>query len=292
MRKRFAKNKLNSLLLLAPTLLLSAIFIYGVVNGILQGFGYMPFLGKTQLTAEYYLKALSRPDFLRSLGFSLKIALVSSSLSLILGVVLSVLLLHARAGKVSRLISLGLPLLSAHTIVALFMVSLFSGAGLISRVLAQFGLISEPSQFSSIVGQPGGLGIILVYLWKEAPFIAFVTLAIMENISQKYQESAALLGASPLVSFFTVTLPLMYPTLAKAFIIVFAFALGSYEIPALLGPTAPKALAELAYMEFQNPDLLNRPYAMAINGLIAGITILLTLLYFKILSKEDKAALL
>ena len=62
------------------------------------------------------------------------------------------------------------------------------------------------------------------------------------------------------------------PAIKKAFLIILAFSFGAYELPFLLGPTLPKALPVQAYIEYLSPDLLNRPYAMALNGLIgAGV---------------------
>ena len=51
--------------------------------------------------------------------------------------------------------------------------------------------------------------------------------------------------------------------------IVFAFAFGAYEIPALLGASYPKALPVLAWERFTDPDLATRPEAMALAALIA-----------------------
>ena len=138
------------------------------------------------------------------------------------------------------------------------------------------------------MGDPNGWGIILVYLWKEVPFVAFCTIAIMANVSDRYGEAALTLGASALRTFFSVTLPLCRGALVKAFLIVFAFSFGSYEVPFLLGPTLPKAIPVLAYMEFQNPDILNRSYAMAINGIMVLICTVLAIAYFVVLQRERR----
>ena len=89
---------------------------------------------------------------------------------------------------------------------------------------------------------PGYGGTILAYLWKEIPFVAYFVLAFMSSISDTLGEAAENLGASPLRSFFQVTLPLSVPVIARAFLIIFIFAFGGYELPLLLGVTLPKAL--------------------------------------------------
>lgn len=55
-------------LLMAPALVLVAVFLYGVVNGVLQGFGIMPFLGLTDFTFDYWGEVLTRPDLAASVA--------------------------------------------------------------------------------------------------------------------------------------------------------------------------------------------------------------------------------
>ena len=65
-------------LLMAPALVLVAVFLYGVVNGVLQGFGIMPFIGMADFTFEYWAEALTRSDLAASVGFSLYCLLYTS----------------------------------------------------------------------------------------------------------------------------------------------------------------------------------------------------------------------
>ena len=53
----------------------------------------------------------------------------------------------------------------------------------------------------------------------------------------------------------------------------------------LLGPTQPKALSVQAFIEYNNPVLANRPYAMVYNILITLIALILTWLYYKAFEK-------
>lgn len=276
---------LRTVLLITPTLILLGIFIYGVSVGVLQGFGIMPSIGADQLTLEYYGQALSRPDLLSSLGFSLYISLVSAVLAVIGGVILSALLTRSRASRSLQLLTIGVALVTAHILVVLAMTTLFSGSGLLARLLHAFGIVSDVGAFPSIVSARSGVGVILVYLWKEIPFVAFMTLTIMMNISSSLGEAARTLGASPSRAFFTITLPLCSGAIARAFLIVFAFSFGAYEVPDLLGPTTPKMIPVLAYLEFTNPLLENRMYAMAINGIITFITLALAAMYFYVMKR-------
>lgn len=276
-------------LLVLPAACLAAVFIYGLANGVLQGFGIMPYLGLKTLTLEYYRNAFTRSDLLSSILFSLYIALVSSVLATVGGVFLSAIITRLRVGRTGRLIGIQVPVTTAHMIVALTVFALLGGSGLVSRVLFALGILGAPSDFPSIAGSVQGWGILVVYLWKEIPFIAFCTVTIMGGIGERYAEAASSLGASPLRAFFSVTLPLSASAIAKAFLIVFAFAFGAYEVPYLLGATLPRALPVLAYLQYTQPDLMSRADAMALNGVMTGITLALAVVYFWIVLRERRA---
>ena len=78
------------------------------------------------------------------------------------------------------------------------------------------------------------------------------------------------------------------PSIFSSFVIIFAFSFGAYEVPLLLGPTQPKALPVQAFIEYSNPVLQNRPYAMVYNILITLIALILTGVYYKTFEKVYK----
>ena len=275
-------------LLALPAALLVAVFAYGVGSGVLQGFGIMPFLDMTTPTLAYFTEALTRPDLASSVAYSVYLALVSAAFALVGGVSLAAALTRLRAGGAMRMAALQLPIMTMHALVALAVAFVFSGSGLAARVLRVLGLVQTPADFSSVVGDPSGWGIILVYVWKELPYIAFCTVTVMANISQSLGAAAVTCGASPVRTFFGVTLPLCAPAALRAFLVVFVFALGAYEVPFLLGATTPKALPVLAYIEFQDPDIVNRCYAMALNGIATFICSLAAAAYFALLVREER----
>lgn len=87
------------------------------------------------------------------------------------------------------------------------------------------------------------------------------------------------LGAGKIRTFFRITLPLCFPTIAGGFLILFTYALGAYELPYILGATQPKALPILSYIYYTHPDLQMRPYAMAVNGVIVIVSLIAGALY-------------
>lgn len=279
-------NKKTPYILIMPIVLLGVLFMYGVINGIVQGFGYIPAFNLTNITLDYYIEMLNSSTFLDSLKVSLQISIISSIISVILGTMLTATLVYTghTKGKVIQVIKLAI--LIPHTIVALFSISILSQNGLIARLFYQLGLINGQGDFPLLFYTRNNFGIILGYIWKEVPFVAYFSLALMSSINKTLGEASENLGASKLKTFFHITLPLSMPAIRKAFLIILTFSFGAYDLPFLLGATVPKALPVQAHIEYIHPDLRHRPYAMAMNGLILMITWAMAGIYYLITKKR------
>lgn len=280
-------NKKTPYILIMPIVFMGVLFIYGVVIGIVQSFGYIPTFKLTNITLDYYIEMLKSPSFLDSLKVSLQISIISSILAVILGTLLTAALVYTghTEGKVIQVIKLAI--LIPHTIVALFTISILSQNGLIARLFYKLGLINEQVDFPLLLYTKNNFGIILGYIWKEVPFVAYFCLSLMASINKTLGEAAENLGASRLKTFFHITLPLSMTAIRKAFLIILTFSFGAYDLPFLLGATLPKALPVQAHIEYIHPDLLHRPYAMAMNGLILIITWTMAGLYYLMTRKRS-----
>lgn len=282
------RRKLTPYILLVPQALLTILFLIGLVNGITQSLGVIPAFGLTEPTLLYYKEVLTKPDLLKSVLYSLKIAFSSALLSTAAGVMLCALLVTSRKtkGKMMRIVQL--PIIVPHVVVALFVINICSQNGLLARVCFRLGIIGEQQEFPMIIYDSHGIGIVIAYLWKEIPFIIYFVIALMANIDGKLGEASVNLGADKIQTFFRVTLPLCIHTICSGFLIIFVFALGAYELPFILGTTTPKALPVQAYIQYTHPDLRNRPYAMALNGIIIVISLVSAWIYFILMRKNLK----
>ena len=282
------KKKITPYILLVPQLILGAIFIIGLGTGIIQSLGVIPAFGLTEPTLKYYKEILTRSDILQSLKYSLYIAFVSAFFAASIGTILCAILVNLRQvkGKVMRVVQI--PIIVPHVIVALFAINILSQNGILARIGAQLGLISDQQQFPLLLYDGHGIGVIIAYLWKEIPFIVYFVIALMANISDSLGEAATNLGANRIQVFWKITLPLCMNTILSGFLIIFVFALGAYELPFILGATLPRALPVLAYIEYSKPDLLARPYAMAINGLMIAVSCSVAVIYYILLSRSTK----
>ena len=269
-------------------LILIGIFVTGIVMGLLQSFGYFKAIGLTDFTLKYYREVLTDSNFLSSLKFSLYTSALSSIIAVVLGVLLSYSILQMKGNKETVELLYRVPIAVPHIVAALLVYNIFSQTGILPRILFETGLIKDQDQFPSLLYEPNGVGIIAAYIWKEIPFVALTTYTVLSNVSKKLSDVAYNLGANKKQVFFYVLLPLIMPSVLSSFIIIFAFTFGAYELPLLLGPTQPKALPVQAFIEYSNPVLQNRPYAMVYNMLITLIAVILTWLYYKAFEKVFK----
>lgn len=273
-------EKLRVPLMLAPALsLLFLLFSSGMAVGIGQSLGYMPVIGLNDFTFRYYAEVLTDNNFLQSLWVTFQIAFLSTLLSTVLAVGVAFVLRDRFAGSQLSTFLFQVPIPIPHLVVANGIVTLVTQSGLIARLIAAVGLLTEPSQFPVLVFDRAGIGIILTYLWKEAPFIGLVVLAILKSVGPEYEELARTLGANRWQRFWFVLLPLILPGVLSSSIIVFAFVFASYEIPQLLGVRFPTTLPVWAFDKYQDPDLNLRPEAMAVSIILTVVSIILLVAY-------------
>lgn len=265
-------ERLRLTLLLAPALaVIGVLFFGGLAMGLVRSLNYMPVIGLTRPNLNAYASLLVSTEFYRALLLSFYIAFASTLISGVLAVGAALLLRRSFRAKSAITFLFQLNLTVPHLVGAIGILFLFSQSGSFARLGFAFGLIAKPADFPALVFDPYAIGIILQYVWKEVPFIGVIVLANMQSIGEDYELVARSLGASRWQAITHVLLPLILPGLLSASAMVFAFAFGAYEIPAILGQTYPAALPVLAYRKFSDVDLAARPEAMALAMVIALI---------------------
>jgi putative spermidine/putrescine transport system permease protein len=276
-------QRLRIILLLAPAvLLLGGLFLTGLGLGFVRSLRYMPAIGLTEPDLQAYATVLSAPGFLASVGLSVWIAGASTAVSAVIALAAALLLREVFPGRRTVGVLFQMNLTIPHVVGALGILYLFSQSGSFARLAHAAGVIAVPGEFPALTHDPYAIGIILTYVWKEVPFIGLILLAKLQTIGPEHEAAARSLGASPVQAFAHVLLPLLLPALVAASAVVFAFALGAYEIPLLLGAHTPKALPILAWQGFTDVELARQPEAYAISMLIALIGAVLLVVYARL----------
>ncbi|MGN6524742.1 MAG: ABC transporter permease subunit [Actinomycetes bacterium] len=270
-------------LLLTPALLVVVVlFLGGFLQAVLQSLGYVPFLSGWHWSTDAYARLAADPAVRASFVLTFRTALLATLIAVVLGVSCALLIASLPRGRrlVSGVFSATLPI--PHLVGATCMLLLLSPVGLLSRLGHAVGLVAAPAAMPELTNDGFGLGIILEYVWKETPFIGVVVLAAIGSGLRDLEDVARTLGAGRVARLRHVVIPVVAPAVAAASILVFAFAFGSYEVPYLLGRPFPATLPVLAYQAYTDPDLTQRPEAMAVSVVIAVVIGALVLVYLRV----------
>ena len=275
-------DRVKIALLLTPALAIIVILFFGgLAIGLMRSFNYMPVIGLTEPNLRAYAAVFTDREFYLSFLLTFHIAFTSTVISAALAIGAALLLRRQFIGRAVVNFLFQLNLTVPHLVGAIGILYLFSQSGSFARLAAEWGMIARPSEFPALVFDPYAIGIILQYVWKEIPFIGVIVLANMQALGEDYESVARSLGASKWQAFRHVLLPLVFPGVLSASIIVFAFTFGAYEIPAILGANYPAALPVLAYRKYTDVDLAARPEAMAMAVVIAILSALLIYIYVR-----------
>jgi putative spermidine/putrescine transport system permease protein len=276
-------KRLSLLLMLAPALLvIIALFLGGLMLGLLQSVSYMPVIGLNDFSLDAYKSMFTDSQFLGSLALTFGLSVITTFLTIVFAIITALALRKTFIGK--RIVNFlyQFPITIPHLVIAIGIMLLFSQSGYFSRVAHAFGFIKSQSDFPILVYDDLGIGIVLVYLWKQIPFVGLIVLSVLQSSGNDFEELARSLGANGWQTFRHVLLPLIIPGILPASIICFAFVFGSYEVPYLLGKPYPAVLSVLAYRLYEDTDLNSRPEAMAMFVFIAVFISILVLVYKKI----------
>lgn len=184
------------------------------------GFGTAPRVKTTWLgfTTVWYERLFEIPDLTEALQNSLQIALFASLTAAVIGALLGLALARYRyRGKGATNMVIFLAISSPEVVLGAALASFFVSLGL-SR----------------------GLGTLFVsHVMFSIPFVAVTVRARAANLDRALEDAAMDLGATPVVTFFKVTLPLIFPGILAGWLLAFALSMDDFVITQFVsGPEA------------------------------------------------------
>lgn len=132
--------------------------------------------------------------------------------------------------KSALLFSVVLPLLTTLVIKTYAFVPLLAPSGTLNDVLLSLNLISSPIQIV-----PGTAGVIVGQVYIVLPYAVLAIYSVMATMDWGIVEAARDLGASRPRSFLEVVVPQAMPGIIVGAVVSFAWSVGAYAAPALLG---------------------------------------------------------
>ncbi len=201
------------------------VLVYSVLKYKLDGVTPASFVGFSN-----YLFILTDSDFWRAVQNTLIFSVFSVTLECVLGLTVALVANSNFKGRsilrVAILIPWAIPTVVSSKIWAWMFNDIY---GVVNVVLINFHLIPQKIAFlaTPLTALPV---IIAVDVWKTTPFMALLLLAGLGLIPGDLYEAAAIDGANKVRQFFSLTLPLLMPTLLVALIFRTLDALRVFDI--------------------------------------------------------------
>lgn len=145
---------------------------------------------------------------------------------------------------------------------------LLQNQGVINDLLIWSGLTSERIQ---MIHNTFGTVVSMVHILL--PFMILPLYSVMKGISQTYFRAARSLGATPLVAFAKVYMPLTLPGIGAGALLTFILSIGFYITPALVGGRSGQMISNMIAYHMQTS--LNWGMAGALGGLLLFVVLAL-----------------
>jgi len=162
---------------------------------------------------------------------TLFLALLTATGTVIMGTMMALLAERSASARVQtplRVVAL-LPIITPPFVVGLGLILLFGRAGVVNQFL-EYAFGMEPTRWFY-----GLFGIWIAQLFAFTPIAFMIMRGVVQGVAPSMEEAAQTLRASRSQTFFTVTLPLLKPGLANAFLVGFIESIADFGNPIVVG---------------------------------------------------------
>jgi len=285
-RPSFWRRHGTTLLLLAPLLIYMAV-VFAVPVGFQVAFAFwrrelykgVMWMPVPAFTLENFVRAFTETEYVRSLVWTVGVALFTSATALLLALPVAYFLARFRPfGSTFIELSFLLPIFGdIFTVYALAYA--LAPSGPVNWALMGLGLIKEPLRLQQ---SPA-----LVIAWMCLPTLMVLLIrSAIAGVDVMYEEAAQVMGASWLHTFFKVTIPLAKNGIMGALLLTISSAVGIYTLPLILVGPYNIWLANKIAKEVD--PFFNYPMASALGVILTVICAAIMYLYLR--TQEERRA--
>ena len=248
----------------------------------------LPWLGRPFIGIGNFVEAANDRRFRAALVHTVTFALISVPLELVLGLALAVMMHSTVRGRALVRVAALLPWAIPTVVAALLWRFMFEArAGILATSFGTLGVVG--SGFDWFVHPVAAwLPIIAADVWKTTPFVAILLLAGLQSIDPTLSEAARIDGAGTMRRFFTITLPLLAPSLVIAAAFRMLDALRLFDLTYVLtggGPgTATESVSLYAFAVLM--QRLRFGYGSALSVSVFLLTFVFALVWVRVLGRS------
>jgi putative spermidine/putrescine transport system permease protein len=212
---------------------------------------------------------------------TLRIALVITALTLLLGYPLAFWLAHQPSRRANMLmIFVLLPFWTSLLVRTTAWIALLQTNGVVNSTLLALGVIGEPltllyTEFATILAMTHIL----------LPFMVLPLHSVMKGIDPSYMRAAMSMGARPLWAFWTVYMPATLPGLSAGAMLVFIISVGYYITPALVGGTDGQMISNIIAFHMQQSN--NWGLAAALGSLLLAVILFIYFVFDRLVGASN-----
>jgi ABC-type spermidine/putrescine transport system permease subunit I len=218
-------------------------------------------------TLTHYVTVVSDPLYRDYLVVTLRIALITVGLGLLLGVPFAFWIAKTKRRwlRAFLIMSVTVPFLTGM-IVRLYALTIILGnTGLINEFLRWIGVVPANDFFPLLRHETG---VVIGTTAFALPFMIFLLVGSFRRMDDTLEEAAASLGANEITTLFRVTLPLLLPGIVAAASLGFVLASVAFSSPLVLGGGSVNMVANAIYSEAMQSLNAGRAATLAVLSLV------------------------
>ena len=240
-----------------------------------------------------YVEALTSRGFWDALGRTLYFTLVSTAIELVFGLGIAYLLNANFRGRWLLRALIVLPWALPTIVNAAMWKGIYNAQyGALNGLLSQLGLIDGYQAWLSDPAMALNL-VIVADAWKTTPLVAIFLLAGLTAIPGELSEAAKVDRAGPIRTFFSITLPLLLPSIALVLVLRTVEAVKVFDIIYAMTRGGPangtQTISFYTYVTAFSEQ--NYGLGSAISVLVLLIILVLTTVYLRLLRRSEMSTL-
>ncbi|MCZ8179971.1 MAG: ABC transporter permease subunit [Rhizobium sp.] len=202
----------------------------------------------SQLDFENYIFLTEDPLYVNAYLSSVRIALISTFLLLLIGYPMALAMARASVTIRPTLVMLViLPFWTSFLIRVYAWIGILKPEGLLTVLLQSVGLMDEGSQVQIFRTE---IAVFIGIVYSYLPFMVLPLYAALEKMDGTLLEAASDLGCPPWKAFWKITFPLSIPGVIAGSMICFIPITGEFVIPDLLGGADTLMIGKTLWTEF------------------------------------------
>lgn len=183
-------------------------------------------------STKWYAELLDNSQLLGAAWLSIKIGFLNACLSVVLGTLAAIVLVRFRRSKMRKSLDVmvAAPLVMPDIIIGLSLLLLFVS-------------------LENLMGWPerGQLTVILAHSTFSMAYVTVVVRSRLVSMDRSLEEAAMDLGAKPLWVFFTVTLPIIAPSLVAGWLLAFTLSMDDLVVASFVSGPGSTTLPMMVY---------------------------------------------